>query len=132
MLPVGGVRLNEAAVVGEDRLDRFGQFRGRGREGGRDRAGFDVREDREPLYRGEIVRHQVDDGVGGRPERLRIHVDEAVDLGVVDARRSVGRGHVVMVPAGETAAASTWRRGRQRSIDRLVMGIARLVEEGLR
>ena len=43
--------------------------------------GSDRRQDGEPLDAGQVVGHQVDDPVGGRPERLGRHVAEPVELG---------------------------------------------------
>ena len=81
VLPVRGVRLDEAVVVGEDRVDRFGLV-GRVRPGSRGPTdpGSIGRQHGVLLDAGEVVGHQVDDVVGRRTERLRVHVVEAVDL----------------------------------------------------
>ena len=47
-------------------------------------ARLDRRQDRVVLDAGQVVGHHVDDGVGGLPECLRIHVDEPIELGRVE------------------------------------------------
>ena len=68
---------------------RFGSWR-------RDGAGLDRGQDGVRLDRGEVVGDPVHHDVRGRPEALRIHVQDAVDLlGLEDrgGRRNVGIAH---------------------------------------
>ena len=80
MLPVGRVRLDQRPVVGQDRLERLRALGRRRGERRPERSGLDGRQDRVALDAFEVVGHEVHDGVGGRPERRRIHVPEAVEL----------------------------------------------------
>ena len=107
VLPVGRVRFNEPAIVVEDGPDRLGRFGSGRREQRRDRAGLDRRKDRETLDRGEVVGHQIDHGVGGGSECLRIHVEQPVGLLEVEIGRPVGRRHPPSLPARSDAT----RRG---------------------
>ncbi len=74
VLPVGGVRLDQAPVVGEDRVDRLGAL-GRGRREERpERSRLDRREDVPRLDGLEVVGHHVDHGVRRRAELRGRHV----------------------------------------------------------
>ena len=103
MLPVRGVRLDEAPVVGEDRVDRLRALGRRRREERAERARLDRREDGARLDRLEVVGHHVDDGVRGRAE-----------LGGRPCRRSAAAGRRV---AGRS-------RARVYRGERLLDGVA--------
>jgi hypothetical protein len=87
---VGGARYHQALDVGEDRRQRLGAFRCGAAEARPERAGLEIWQDGPSLDSGEIVRHRVDDLVGGRPETLRVHVALAGLLGAIEVSRRLG------------------------------------------
>ncbi len=92
MLPVGGVGQDQAVEVVEDPPERLRLLGWLGGKGGADGAGLDGRQDVACLDGREVVRHRVDRRMGGRPEALRVHVRQPLDLrtveGVEDGRVS--------------------------------------------
>jgi hypothetical protein len=87
---VGRVRLDEAGIVVEDRLDAVGLLGWLGGEQARERAGLDQRQHDLPLDRREIVGEAIDDRVTCGPEGLGAHVGEPGQLLLVEVRRCVG------------------------------------------
>jgi hypothetical protein len=77
---VRDVRLDQAAIVLEDRLDRLRILWWRRGKDRPKRAGLDRREDRESLDIGEVIGDDVDDLMPRYPEGLDVHIGQPVGL----------------------------------------------------
>ena len=97
MLPVRDVRLDEALVIGQNRLDRLRRLWWRGREERPESARLDARQHVPLPHSRKVVRHDVHGGVGRSPKLLEVHVADAGPLLLVQL--------VVLEPAERAAPA---------------------------
>ena len=110
MVPRRRVRLDQAPVVVEDRLERLGLLGRARREQRRNRAGLDRRQDGPLRERLGVVRHEVRNLMEHPSECGRIEVGQAIDLRGIEGRlepRAARRLRCV----GSHPRSLAWRHG---------------------